>query len=96
MRTIPIGATGAFTLVVPPEDLASRFKDAMLHDDLATLVLVMVIENAALAALKSYLEPGETAVGTGVDLRHLAPVGHGAFEPLWMEVGYAMLGSLAV
>ena len=75
MRRIPIGATGAFTLEAPPGHLASRFEDAMLPDDLATPVLVMVIENAALAALEPYLEPGETAVATGVDLRHLAPVG---------------------
>jgi fluoroacetyl-CoA thioesterase len=37
----------------------------------------MVMENAALNAIKPYLEPGETAVGTRVDVRHLAatPVG---------------------
>ncbi|HZB93083.1 MAG TPA: thioesterase family protein [Stellaceae bacterium] len=59
--------------MVRPEHLASRFKDAMLPDVLATPVLVMVVENAALAALKPFLEPGETAVGTRVDIRHLAP-----------------------
>ena len=30
MGTIPIGAKGSFTLVVTPEHLANRFKDAML------------------------------------------------------------------
>jgi fluoroacetyl-CoA thioesterase len=37
----------------------------------------MIMENAALNALKPYLEPGESAVGTRVDIRHLAatPVG---------------------
>jgi fluoroacetyl-CoA thioesterase len=72
MRTIPIGAQGSFTLMVP-ERHASHFKDAILPDVLATPVLMMVIENAALAALEPYLEPGETAVGTCVDIRHLAP-----------------------
>jgi fluoroacetyl-CoA thioesterase len=72
MRTIPIGAQGSFTLVVP-ESLASQFKNAMLPDVLATPVLVLVIGNAALAALEPYLKPGETAVGTRVDIRHLAP-----------------------
>jgi fluoroacetyl-CoA thioesterase len=72
MRMIPIGAEGSFTLEVP-ERLASQFKDAMLPDVLATPVLVMVIENAALAALEPYLEPGETAVGTYVAVRHLVP-----------------------
>lgn len=72
MRRIPIGTQGSFTLVVP-ERLATQFKDATLPDVLATPVLVMVIENAALAALEPYLEPGETAVGMCVDIRHLAP-----------------------
>jgi len=35
------------------------------------------MENAALNAIKPYLEPGESALGTRVDIRHLAatPVG---------------------
>jgi fluoroacetyl-CoA thioesterase len=72
MRTIPIGAQGSFTLEVP-ESLASQFENAMLPDVLATPVLVMVIGNAALAALEPYLKAGEIAVGTRVDIRHLAP-----------------------
>ena len=37
----------------------------------------MVMENAALNAIKAYLDPGESAVGTEVNVRHLAatPVG---------------------
>src|SRR5580658_6263746 len=50
MRTIPIGAQGSFTLMVP-ERHASHFKDAILPDLLATPALMMVIENAALPAL---------------------------------------------
>jgi fluoroacetyl-CoA thioesterase len=36
------------------------------------------MENAALNAIRGYLDPGESAVGTTVDVRHLAatPVGH--------------------
>jgi len=30
------------------------------------------MENAALNAIREYLEPGESAVGTAVDIRHLA------------------------
>ena len=30
MQSIPIGATGSFSLVVMPEHLASRFKDVTL------------------------------------------------------------------
>lgn len=77
MASIPIGAKGSFSLVVAAEHLASRFKDATLPPVLATPVMIMVMENAALNAIKPYLEPGETAVGTRVDVRHLAatPVG---------------------
>jgi fluoroacetyl-CoA thioesterase len=77
MKEIPVGARGRFTLIVMPEHLANRFKDAMLPPVLATPVMIMALENAALNAIKAYLEPGESAVGTRVDIRHLAatPVG---------------------
>ena len=77
MRTIPSGARGSFTMVVAPEHLASRFKDATLPAVLATPVMIMAMENAALEAIKPYLDTGETAVGTRVDVSHLAatPVG---------------------
>src|SRR5512143_2562999 len=77
MPSIPVGAKGSFSLVVAPEHLASRFKDATLPPVLATPVMIMIMENAALNAIKPYLEPGRTAVGTRVDVRHLAatPVG---------------------
>ena len=35
--------------------------------------MIMVMENAALNAIKPYLEHGESAVGTRIDIRHLAP-----------------------
>lgn len=77
MQTMPIGAKGSFTLVVTPDHLANRFKDAMLPPVLATPVMIMVMENAALNAMKPYLAAGESALGTRVDVRHLAatPVG---------------------
>jgi fluoroacetyl-CoA thioesterase len=77
MRPVPIGAQGSYSLLVAPEHLASQFKDPMLPPVLSTPVMIMAMENAALAALKPYLEKGETAVGSRVDVRHLAatPVG---------------------
>ena len=72
MQPIPIGATGSFSLVVMPEHLASRFKDVTLPAVLATPVMIMVMENAALNAIKPYLDAGESALGTHVDMRHLA------------------------
>ncbi len=77
MRDVPAGASGSFSLVVLPEHLASRFKDATLPPVLSTPVMIMAMENAALEAIKPYFEPGETSVGTHVDVLHLAatPVG---------------------
>ncbi|MBO0738194.1 MAG: thioesterase family protein [Alphaproteobacteria bacterium] len=72
MRPIPVGAKGSFSLLVQPEHLANRFKDAMLPPVFATPVMIMVMENAALNAIKAYLETGESAVGTAVDIRHVA------------------------
>ena len=72
MQAIPLRAKGSFMLVVKPEHLASRFKDSMLPPVLATPIMILAMENAALNAIREYLEPGESAVGTAVDVRHLA------------------------
>ena len=78
MKQIPLGTTGTATLRVRPEHLANRFKDATLPQVFATPVMILVMENAALNAIKPFLDPGESAVGTAVDVKHLAatPVGH--------------------
>jgi fluoroacetyl-CoA thioesterase len=78
MREIPVGAKGTYTLRVMPAHLANQFKDAMLPEVFATPMMIMAMENAALNAIRAYLEPGESAVGTAIDVRHLAatPVGH--------------------
>jgi fluoroacetyl-CoA thioesterase len=75
MRQIPLGAKGSFSLLVQPEHLADRFKDA--PPVFAAPVMIMVMENAALNAIRAYLDPGESAVGTVVNVHHLAatPVG---------------------
>jgi fluoroacetyl-CoA thioesterase len=77
MRPIPLGAKGTFKLRVTPAHLANQFKDAMLPQVFATPMMIMAMENAALNAIRGYLDPGESAVGTAVDIRHLAatPVG---------------------
>src|SRR6202453_211811 len=72
MKSIPVGAAGLFSLVVQPEHLASRFKDGSLPPVLATPIMIMMMENAALNAIKPYLDAGESALGTRVDVRHLA------------------------
>jgi fluoroacetyl-CoA thioesterase len=78
MQPIPLGARGTYAMRVMPEHLANRFKDAILPEVLATPVMVSMMENAALNALKRYLDPGEIAVGIEVNVKHLAatPAGH--------------------
>jgi fluoroacetyl-CoA thioesterase len=77
MSSIPIGARGSFQLAVAAEHLANRFKDSTLPPVLATPVMILLMENAALNAIKPYLAPGQTALGTRVDVMHLAatPIG---------------------
>jgi len=77
MQSIPVGAKGRFSLEVTPQHLANQFKDPMLPPVFATPMMVLAMENAALNAIRAYLEPGESAVGTVVDVQHLAatPVG---------------------
>lgn len=78
MRPIPVGAKGSFTIRVTPGHLANQFKDAALPPVFATPMMVTAMENAALNAVRGYLDHGESAVGTEVNIRHLAatPVGH--------------------
>jgi len=78
MRPIPLGAKGTYTLRVTPAHLANQFKDAALPKVFATPMMVTVMENAALNAVREYLDAGESAVGTLVNVRHLAatPAGH--------------------
>ena len=78
MRQIPLGARGTSTLRVEPEHLADRLKDAMLPQVLATPVMILIMENAALNAIRPFLDADESAVGTAVDVKHFAatPVGH--------------------
>jgi fluoroacetyl-CoA thioesterase len=78
MRSIPPGATGSFSLTVAREHLASQFKDASLPPVLATPIMILMMENAALDAVRAYLDPGESVVGSAINVRHIAatPVGH--------------------
>lgn len=72
MNAIPLGAKGSYSIIVTPEHLASRFKDATLPPVLATPLMILFMENAALNAIREYLAPGESALGTVVNIRHLA------------------------
>ena len=78
MRPVPIGAKGTFALRVTPAHLANQFKDAILPEVFATPMMILAMENAALNAIRGFLDSGESAVGTAVDVHHVAatPVGH--------------------
>lgn len=77
MRPIQKGARGEFTLRVRPEHLANQFKDPLLPPVFSTPMMILMMENAALNAIRPFLEPGESAVGMVVNVTHLAatPVG---------------------
>jgi len=78
MQPIPVGAKGTFSMRVMPAHLANQFKDAILPQVFATPMMVLAMENAALNAIRDYLDPGESAVGTSVKIDHIAatPAGH--------------------
>lgn len=78
MKPVPIGASGSCAVVVAPEHLASNVKSATLPPVLSTPTMILMMENAAQAALEPFFERGDSAVGSRVDVRHLAatPAGH--------------------
>jgi fluoroacetyl-CoA thioesterase len=73
MRIVPLGTKGSFSILVGHEHLASQFKDSILPPVFATPMMILAMENAALNAVRAFLDPGEAAVGTKVDVTHLAP-----------------------
>ncbi len=77
MKPIPNGAQGQHVHRVEPAHLANSFKDSILPPVFSTPYLILIMENAALNAIKPYLEAGESVVGTRIDVRHLVatPVG---------------------
>ncbi len=71
MKDIPIGAEGTASVVVTEETLATHTGSGAV-DVFSTPNLVLLMEEAAMAALRPYMEEGETSVGTLVNIRHLA------------------------
>ncbi len=66
------GLTGEASLVVGESDTAEAVGSGAVAV-LGTPVLVALVERAAVAALASALPPGQTSVGTVIELRHTAP-----------------------
>lgn len=69
MRQVPVGAKGKYEFAVKPEHLANTMEPS-LPPVLATAMMSLAMELAAMDALKPFLEPGEMSVGVVVNVTH--------------------------
>jgi fluoroacetyl-CoA thioesterase len=69
MKQVPIGAKGSYEFTVKAEHLANTMEGS-LPPVLATAMMSLAMELAAMDALKPYLEPGEMSVGVVVNVTH--------------------------
>ena len=76
MAELAPGLVGEVTRQVTDDITAHAMGSGGVHV-LGTPALLMLIEQAAIRALEGRLDPGQTTVGTHLDVRHLAatPVG---------------------
>ena len=65
-----IGDNGTVTVKVTKENCASAIGSGAL-DVFATPSMIALMENAACEAIKASLQPGESSVGTKVNISHL-------------------------
>lgn len=65
-----IGDKGTVTVKVTKENCASAIGSGAL-DVFATPSMIALMENAACEAIKTSLQPGESSVGTKVNISHL-------------------------
>jgi fluoroacetyl-CoA thioesterase len=77
MKPIPVGAKGSDTRTVAADDLASHL-DASLAAVLSTPTMVAMMEQAAIDAIRPFLDAGESSVGMSIEVNHTAatPPGH--------------------
>src|SRR6202171_5713737 len=79
MKPVPVGAKGKFEQIVETKHLASHL-DPSLAAVLSTPTMVAMMEQAAIEALKPFLDAGESSVGMTIEVSHTAatPPGHRA------------------
>src|ERR1700687_6084508 len=79
MKTVPVGTKGKFEQVVEKKHLASEL-DSSLASVLSTPTMVAMMEQAAMEAIKPFLDAGESSVGMSIEVSHTAatPPGHRA------------------
>jgi predicted thioesterase len=74
--SLPVGSRGTASLVVAAEHTAQALGSGSVPV-FSTPRLVALVEQAAIDAVKGWLAPGETSVGTRMEIAHLAatPIG---------------------
>jgi len=79
MKPVPVGAKGKFEHAVETRHLASEL-DSSLASVLSTPTMVAMMEQAAINAIKPFLDDGESSVGMTIEVSHTAatPPGHRA------------------
>jgi fluoroacetyl-CoA thioesterase len=79
MKPVPVGAKGKFEQIVETKHLASQL-DPSLAAVLSTPTMVAMMEQAAIEAIKPFLDAGESSVGMTIEVSHTAatPPGHRA------------------
>jgi len=72
-----VGSKGSHSITVGHKDLAGTMESS-LPPVMATCVMSLMMELAAIDAMRAYMEPGEMSVGIVVNVQHLAatPEGH--------------------
>ncbi|RPJ71598.1 MAG: thioesterase [Acidobacteria bacterium] len=71
MKQIAVGLKGEARRVVTPDQTAEAFGSGLVPV-YATPAMVGLMEKAAVAALEGQLAPGDTTVGTKLEIAHLA------------------------
>ncbi|HHY76823.1 MAG TPA: thioesterase family protein [Firmicutes bacterium] len=72
MKPLETGIQGKATVKVTQANLASSTGSGAV-DVFSTPNLVLLMEEAAMDALRPYMEEGESTVGTLVNIRHISP-----------------------
>jgi fluoroacetyl-CoA thioesterase len=77
MKPIPVGTKGRHAKTVTTADLASTL-DPSLAAVLSTPTMIAMMEQAAIEAIRPFLDAGESSVGMSIEVSHTAatPPGH--------------------
>ncbi len=68
MRPVPVGTKGTFSITVGDDDLASKLDAVARARACRRPTMIGMMEMAAIDAIRSYYEAGETSVGAGIEV----------------------------